>query len=56
MQGNRKSAGFTDEERTSFEDNFLNRGFVDTFRQQHPKAVGYTYWGYRQGARPGNKG
>lgn len=54
--GNHKSAGFTDEERTSFEDNFLNRGFVDTFRQQHPKAVGYTYWGYRQGARPGNKG
>lgn len=54
--GNRKSAGFTDEERMSFEDNFLNRGFVDSFRQQHPKAVGYTYWGYRQGARPGNKG
>lgn len=54
--GNRRSAGFTDEERTSFEDNFLNRGFVDSFRQQHPEAVGYTYWGYRQGARPGNKG
>lgn len=54
--GNRRSAGFTDEERTSFEENFLNRGFVDSFRQQHPEAVGYTYWGYRQGARPGNKG
>lgn len=54
--GNRRSAGFTDEERTSFEDNFLNRGFVDSFRQQHPEAVGYTYWGYRQGGRPGNKG
>ncbi|XP_057835643.2 DNA-(apurinic or apyrimidinic site) endonuclease, chloroplastic isoform X2 [Cryptomeria japonica] len=53
--GNRRSAGFTDEERRSFEDNFLNKGFVDTFRQQHPNTVGYTYWGYRQGARADNR-
>ncbi|EXB93956.1 Apurinic endonuclease-redox protein [Morus notabilis] len=54
--GNRRSAGFTDEERQSFEKNFLSNGFVDTFRRQHPGVVGYTYWGYRHGARKTNKG
>ncbi|KAF7804050.1 DNA-(apurinic or apyrimidinic site) lyase, chloroplastic isoform X1 [Senna tora] len=54
--GNRRSAGFTDEERKSFEENFLSRGFVDTFRRQHPGVVGYTYWGYRHGGRKTNKG
>ncbi|XP_049932762.1 DNA-(apurinic or apyrimidinic site) endonuclease, chloroplastic [Nymphaea colorata] len=54
--GNRRSAGFTDEERQSFEKNFLSNGFVDTFRRQHPGVVGYTYWGYRHGGRRTNKG
>ncbi|KAG4154805.1 hypothetical protein ERO13_D03G074900v2 [Gossypium hirsutum] len=54
--GNRRSAGFTIEERQSFSTNFLSRGFVDTFRKQNPDVVGYTYWGYRHGARKGNKG
>lgn len=54
--GNRRSAGFTDEERASFEVNFLKRGMVDTFRRQHPHAVAYTYWGYRTAARPINRG
>ncbi|XP_042514968.1 DNA-(apurinic or apyrimidinic site) endonuclease, chloroplastic isoform X2 [Macadamia integrifolia] len=54
--GNRRSAGFTDEERKSFETNFLSKGFVDTFRRQHPGVVGYTYWGYRHGGRATNKG
>ncbi|CAI0559567.1 unnamed protein product [Linum tenue] len=54
--GNRRSAGFTDEERQSFGRNFLDKGFVDTFRNQHPNAVGYTYWGYRHGGRKTNKG
>ncbi|KAK9922189.1 hypothetical protein M0R45_030668 [Rubus argutus] len=54
--GNRRSAGFTDEERQSFETNFLSRGFVDTFRRQHPGVVGYTYWGYRHGGRKFNRG
>ncbi|TYH79884.1 hypothetical protein ES332_D03G095000v1 [Gossypium tomentosum] len=53
--GNRRSAGFTIEERQSFSTNFLSRGFVDTFRKQNPDVVGYTYWGYRHGARKGNK-
>ncbi|CAN6450615.1 unnamed protein product [Victoria cruziana] len=54
--GNRRSAGFTDEERQSFESNFLSNGFVDTFRRQHPGVIGYTYWGYRHGGRRTNKG
>uniref|UniRef100_A0A2P2IKQ4 DNA-(apurinic or apyrimidinic site) endonuclease n=2 Tax=Rhizophora mucronata TaxID=61149 RepID=A0A2P2IKQ4_RHIMU len=55
-EGNRRSAGFTAEERESFATNFLSRGFVDTFRRQHPNVVGYTYWGYRHGGRKTNKG
>ncbi|CAN0881819.1 DNA-(apurinic or apyrimidinic site) endonuclease, chloroplastic [Linum grandiflorum] len=54
--GNKRSAGFTDEERQSFGTNFLEKGFVDTFRRQHPNTVGYTYWGYRHGGRKTNKG
>lgn len=56
FQGNKRSAGFTDEERNSFQTNFLDKGFVDTFRKQHPNVVGYTYWGYRHGGRRTNKG
>ncbi|XP_014514935.1 DNA-(apurinic or apyrimidinic site) lyase, chloroplastic isoform X2 [Vigna radiata var. radiata] len=54
--GNKRSAGFTDEERKSFATNFLSRGFVDTFRRQHPGVIGYTYWGYRHGGRKNNRG
>lgn len=54
--GNHRSAGFTNEERESFQKNFLSRGFVDTFRRQHPRTVAYTYWGYRHGGRKANKG
>ncbi|KAL5226245.1 hypothetical protein ABZP36_014510 [Zizania latifolia] len=54
--GNRRSAGFTNEERESFETNFLSKGFIDTFRKQHPNVVAYSYWGYRHNARKTNKG
>ncbi|XP_074380555.1 DNA-(apurinic or apyrimidinic site) endonuclease, chloroplastic-like isoform X1 [Apium graveolens] len=54
--GNKRSAGFTIEERQSFETNFLSKGFVDTFRNQHPGVVGYTYWGYRHNGRKTNQG
>ncbi|KAL8142973.1 hypothetical protein V2J09_016005 [Rumex salicifolius] len=54
--GNKRSAGFTDEERQSFEKCYLSNGFVDTFRKQHPGVVGYTYWGYRHGGRKTNRG
>ncbi|KFK32451.1 hypothetical protein AALP_AA6G243700 [Arabis alpina] len=54
--GNKRSAGFTKEERESFGASFLDKGFVDTFRKQHPGVVGYTYWGYRHGGRKNNRG
>ncbi|GAQ82037.1 putative DNA-binding SAP [Klebsormidium nitens] len=54
--GNKRSAGFTVEERESFERLIMANGFVDTFRRQHPKAVGYTYWGYRFNSRASNRG
>ncbi|KAJ4706318.1 DNA-(apurinic or apyrimidinic site) lyase [Melia azedarach] len=53
--GNKRSADFTDEERQSFGTNFLSKGFVVTFRAQHPGVVGYIYWGYRHGGRKTNK-
>eukprot|EP00850_Spirogloea_muscicola_P006070 SM000028S10164 [mRNA] locus=s28:753933:757696:- [translate_table: standard] len=54
--GNKRSAGFTVEERESFARHYLQNGFVDTFRRQHPKKVAYTYWGYRMKTRPKNQG
>lgn len=54
---NLKSAGFTPEERESFQTNLLNDvGLEDAFRKQHPNVVSYTYWGYRFNARASNKG
>ncbi|KAL6853511.1 hypothetical protein ACP4OV_019540 [Aristida adscensionis] len=49
-----QSAGFTIEERESFETNFSSKGLIDTFRKQHPNAVAYTFWGENQ--RITNKG
>lgn len=44
---NRRSAGFTDEERQGFT-NILSRGFVDTFRHIHGDVEGvYTWWAQR---------
>ncbi|KAG7378445.1 DNA-(apurinic or apyrimidinic site) lyase [Phytophthora pseudosyringae] len=54
-KGNRRSAGFTDEERGSF-GQILNDGFVDTFRHLHPDKVEYSYFGYRHNMRAKNKG
>ena len=47
--------GFTDEER-AWMTKFLKKGFVDTFRQEHPKKVQYTWWSYRFNARINNIG
>lgn len=54
-KGNKRSAGFTDEERESF-GNILENGFVDTFRHLHPDKVEYSYFGYRHNMRAQNKG
>lgn len=53
---NRKNAGFTDEERQKFTD-FLNEGFIDTFRYFYPELEGaYSWWSYRFNARANNAG
>ena len=46
-ENNRRSAGFTDEEREGFT-NLLNKGFTDTFRHIHGDVEGvYTWWAQR---------
>ncbi len=46
-ENNRRSAGFTDEEREGFT-NLLNKGFTDTFRHIHGHVEGvYTWWAQR---------
>ena len=53
---NRRNAGFTDEERTSFGE-LLAAGFDDTFRIQNPDTPGaYSWWTYRMNARERNIG
>lgn len=53
---NRRNAGFTDEERGSFDQHLAN-GMVDIFRTMHPDKTGaYTWWTYRSGARERNVG
>ena len=50
-----KTAGYTQIEIDGM-DNFINAGFVDTFRHLHPDEVAYTYWSYRMNARARNVG
>lgn len=53
---NRKNAGFTDEERNKFTQ-FLNEGFIDTYRYFYPDKKGvYSWWSYRFNARANNAG
>ncbi|MCL2168495.1 MAG: exodeoxyribonuclease III [Defluviitaleaceae bacterium] len=53
---NRKSAGFTDEEREKFT-KLLDSGFVDTFRHLYPDMEGaYTWWSFISRARERNAG
>ncbi|XP_014611761.1 PREDICTED: exodeoxyribonuclease [Polistes canadensis] len=53
---NTKNAGFTKEERDGMTD-FLDQGFVDTFRMLYPDKVGaYTFWSYFANSRNKNIG
>lgn len=53
---NRKSAGFTDEERSKFTQ-LLNNGFTDTYRYLYPDVRDvYTWWSYMNFARQNNAG
>lgn len=55
-KSNRKSAGFTDEERAKFTD-LLSAGFTDTFRYLYPDQTdAYSWWSYRFRARERNAG
>ncbi|WP_299225390.1 exodeoxyribonuclease III [uncultured Psychroserpens sp.] len=48
-------SGFLPEERKWF-GNFINSGFIDSFRFLHPEKQEYTWWSYRANARANNKG
>ena len=50
-----KTAGYTQVEIDGM-DNFIDSGFVDTYRKLHPDEVAYTYWSYRFKARERNTG
>ncbi|HEY8278055.1 MAG TPA: exodeoxyribonuclease III [Bdellovibrionota bacterium] len=53
---NQDSSGFRPEER-AWMTKFLESGFVDTFRHQHPgKKDQYSWWSFRQRSRERNKG
>lgn len=53
---NKKNAGFTPEEREKMSQ-FLNSGFIDTFRHFYPNLEGaYSWWSYRFNARQNNAG
>ena len=52
---NHHSAGFTDEERKGITD-YINAGFIDTFRTLHPEEVRYTWWSHWGKARENNVG
>ncbi|WP_445436023.1 exodeoxyribonuclease III [Candidatus Borreliella tachyglossi] len=54
-RGSRESAGYYIEE-TTWMDNFLNEGYVDTFRMFNKSPDNYTWWDYRTKARERNIG
>ncbi|MBR3210990.1 MAG: exodeoxyribonuclease III [Bacilli bacterium] len=49
-KANRRSAGFTDEERTKMTE-LLDSGFVDSFRYLYPDKIQYSWWSYLGHAR-----
>lgn len=54
-KSNRRNAGFTEEERVGF-DNYINSGFIDTFREFETEGGHYTWWSYMFQARKRNIG
>lgn len=54
-KGNRRTAGFTDEERAGF-DRIIAAGFIDTFREFEKGPGHYTWWSYWGNARANNHG
>jgi exodeoxyribonuclease-3 len=52
---NKNSSGFLPEER-EWVSEFLDLGFVDSFRRFHPEPDRYSWWSYRFNARKKNLG
>ena len=52
---NKRNAGFTNEERLGF-DNYINSGFLDTFRMYNKEPNHYTWWSYMFNSRAKNVG
>ena len=53
---NQKTAGFTKEERDSFNKILLNCNLTDTFRKLHPEKIEYSFWSYMRKSREKNIG
>jgi len=52
---NKNSSGFLPIER-AWLDEFINQGFIDSFRHLNKQPDQYTWWSYRANARANNKG
>ena len=55
-KSNLRSAGFTIEERTSFNNFINNLNLIDSFRYLYPNIIKYSYWSYRMKSREKNIG
>ena len=55
-KSNKRTAGFTDEERKSFKKHLDELDLIDTYRYLNPTKVEYSYWSYRFKSRSKNKG
>jgi exodeoxyribonuclease III len=55
-KNNKRTAGFTDEERISFKKYINELKLIDTYRYINPKKIEYSYWSYRFKSRSKNNG